>query len=382
MLYRMRLLKPFTATIAILMFLCMLAGATDPYPGRYTEPAEKSQPIRQRAFSEIDRYAKRLQDEAPARRDVVFSPDFTSEHAYRVSTVPLREKVTKGIGYPPPLIKRGAQPRWEHLADDAYAKVYRVWIEVLEGVEAYGIVSVPHGLTERAPLMICQHGGGGNPELVHGMLEGVGTGNYGWMTQRALAEGYVTLEPALIFPFGGKEAIEGPSRVQLDQQLQYLGTSILAIELWKIFRLIDVTIQRPEVDRNRIGMMGLSYGGLYTLYATALDSRINAAVSSCYFNERRRYSWQDWSFFNYMNTFNDAEVCALICPRPFQIEVGDADTLFAIEGAKAEAGRAERYWHSLGIPERFVFEVFSGGHEFKGTTAYEFMRKHVKRETR
>jgi len=213
------------------------------------------------------------------------------------------------------------------------------------------------------------------------MLEGAGTGNYGWMTQRALAEGYVTLEPALIFPFGGKEAIEGPDRRTMDEQLQNLGTSILAVELWKIFRLTDAVLQRPEVDRDKIGMMGLSYGGLYTLYAAALDPRIDAAVSSCFFNERRRYSWQDWSFFNYMNTFNDAEICALISPRPLLIEVGDADTLFAIEGARAEAGRARRHWDGLGKPENFVLDVFPGGHEFKGNMAYAFMQTHLKKGT-
>ncbi|NUM52974.1 MAG: acetylxylan esterase [Candidatus Hydrogenedentes bacterium] len=365
------------ACLALPAIVCC-AYADELFPDRYTEPAENSRENRQVRYDEIGTYVQRLHDAAAQRRDAAFQPDFTNETRYVRSTWKLRESVCERIGYPPPMIKRFAKPRYEKIADDPYATIYRVWVEVLDGVEAYGLISIPRGLTKPAPLMVCQHGGGGNPELVHGMIEGVGAGNYGWMTLRALKEGYVTLEPALLFPYGGKENIEGLNRHQLDQQLQYLGTSILAVELYKIFRLIDVACARSEVDRDRIGMMGLSYGGLYTLYAAALDTRIGAAVSSCYFNERRRYLWQDWSFFNFMNEFNDAELCALICPRPFLIEVGDADTLFAVDGAKSEALRAKRYWDGLGISDRFVFEVFAGGHEFKGDHAYEFMRKHVK----
>ena len=372
------------AILAYTLALCLaqMALAQDPYPGRYTEPVEKSSPNRQTQFDQVGAYAQRLHDAAPENRDAFFQPNYRSERAYIRSTKELRKALHSRIGYPPPLAKDAAEPRWEKLADDPYATIYRVWLEVLEGVEAYGLVSIPRGLNGKAPLMICQHGGGGNPELVHGMLEGVGTGNYGWMTMRALKEGYVTLEPALLFPFGGKEEIKGPNRQKLDQDLQFLGTSILAVEVYKISRLIDIACERPEVDKDRIAMMGLSYGGCYTLYTAALDTRIDAAVSSCFFNERKRYLWSDWSYFGFMNEFNDAEVAALICPRAFMIEVGDNDTLFAVDGAKAESLRAKKYWDGLGLSDRYVFTAFSGGHEFKGDGAYEFVRKHLEKDTK
>ena len=359
--------------------LCALAlavlSADGDFAGHYQEPIEASQPIRQKEFDQINGYVQRLKGEAVANRDAYVRPDFTSESAYEQSVAPLRAQVRQRIGFPPPMIKRGAEPRFEHVADDAYASVYRVWLEVLEGVEAYGILSIPHGLKGRAPLLICQHGGGGSPEIILPVMPTAG--NYGWMVQRALKDGYVTYAPALIFNIGGTEPIQGPNRLQMDQELRNVGTSIMAVELWKIYRAIDVIGARPEVDRSRIGMMGLSYGGLYTLYATALEPRIKVAVSSCFFNERSRYFWQDWSFFNYFNEFNDAEVCALICPRPLMIEVGVKDDLFAIDGARAEFVRARRFWDGLGLGERFVMEEFDGGHEFRGDGAYEFVKKYL-----
>ena len=112
-------------------------------------------------------------------------------------------------------------------------------------------------------------------------------------------------------------------------------------------------------------MMGLSYGGCYTLYTAAIDTRIDAAVSSCFFNERNRYLWSDWSYFGFMNEFNDAEVCALICPRALMIEVGDSDTLFAVGCGRLFEGDAAMMIASLsklvGLPDdtRVYF-----GHEY------------------
>ncbi|MCX8213282.1 MAG: prolyl oligopeptidase family serine peptidase [SAR202 cluster bacterium] len=39
---------------------------------------------------------------------------------------------------------------------------------------------------------------------------------------------------------------------------------------------------RPEVDPDRIGCVGLSYGGTMTLFTTAMDEPIKCAVVSCY----------------------------------------------------------------------------------------------------
>ncbi len=365
----------FAALVAGIVLLT--AANAEPYPDRHQEPIEDTHANRQLQYDQINQYVERLKSESTAKRDAFFQLDFSSPEAYAASQEKLRDHVRSRIGYPPPDAV-AAEPRLEHVADDAYASIYRMWLEVVDGVDAYGVLSIPHGLTKPAPLLICQHGGGGNPELIQGMIPDMGSGNYGWMVQRALEEGYVTYAPALIFPFRGEEELTGPDRKKLDEELRYVGTSILALELYKIARAVDEIVKRPDIDPERIGMMGLSYGGCYTLYATALDTRIKAAVSSSYFNERARYTWSDWSYFNFLNEFADAELCALIAPRPFLIEAGEKDQLFAIEDARAEAERAKVYWEKLGVPDRFVFEEFDGVHEFKGDQAYDFVRPYLK----
>ena len=36
----------------------------------------------------------------------------------------------------------------------------------MDGVHAYGIYMVPKKIKDKAPLIIAQHGGGGNPEAI------------------------------------------------------------------------------------------------------------------------------------------------------------------------------------------------------------------------
>ena len=57
----------------------------------------------------------------------------------------------------------------------------------------------------------------------------------------------------------------------------------MGVEAYKISRVFDVILKRPEVDATRVAMIGLSYDGFYTLYTTALDPRIKVAIASCSF---------------------------------------------------------------------------------------------------
>ncbi len=352
----------------------------DAFPDRYTEDVEASHWIREEQFAQIERYLNALAYISSQNRCAFYAPDYSSLDAYRISTERLRAALRDRIGYPPPGFKDSCTPRVEFVAEDGYACIYRVWCEVLEGVDVYGLLMVPHGLEDRAPLMICQHGGGGSPEIITALTKG-GTFNYGWVVQRALREGFVTWSPGLVFPIGGTEKIPGPTRVELDRMARYVGTSILAIELWKITCGLGAILNRPEVDGSRVAMIGLSYGGLYTQFAAALNAEISVAVSSSFFNDRRVYAREDWCLHNYLNEFTDPEICGLICPRPLMIEVGIRDELFGIQGARSQVMRASTHWERLGLGDRFVYVESAGGHEFCGEKVFDFVKRFIDSKT-
>jgi len=48
--------------------------------------------------------------------------------------------------------------------------------------------------------------------------------------------------------------------------------------VWDVMRLVDYLRSRADVDGNRIGLMGISKGGIETYLAAAVDTRIAAAV--------------------------------------------------------------------------------------------------------
>ncbi|MDF2724914.1 MAG: hypothetical protein K0Q59_4589 [Paenibacillus sp.] len=236
----------------------------------------------------------------------------------------------------------------------------------------YGLFFVPHG-DGPFPLVIGQHGGSGTPELCAGFY---GPSNYNDMITRLLRHRCVVFAPQLHL----WTTQQGPEnkRNLLDNRLKQLGSSITAVELFRLRRSLDYLQTRPEVDASRIGMAGLSYGGFYTLFMAAADTRIRAALSSCFFNDRYVYDRVDWTWRNSAGMFLDAEVAGLICPRPLYIEVGLQDELFEAVHAKAEALKVIDRYARLNISERFRYREFQGKHEFdKSDEGIEFLMKHL-----
>jgi dienelactone hydrolase len=48
--------------------------------------------------------------------------------------------------------------------------------------------------------------------------------------------------------------------------------------VWDVWRVVDYLQKRPDVDKNRVGMIGFSMGGVVTWLAAAADERIKVAV--------------------------------------------------------------------------------------------------------
>jgi hypothetical protein len=116
----------------------------------------------------------------------------------------------------------------------------------------------------------------------------------------------------------------------------------------------------------------------------ALDPRIKASVSSCYFGvQEGRYAANelsvpsDFRFPDRFTLFNDSEIAALICPRALEIQAGAADNASHRETGKLLAPKVAEHYNRLGKKEAFRFVVFNGGHEFHDPTAWEWLQKHL-----
>ena len=291
---------------------------------------------------------------------------------------PLGGNFREVIGYPPPGFLKTASGHFDKVAEDSAAIYYRAFLRVTPQMETYGLYIVPRNVKLPAPLVISQHGGGGTPEMAtfHG-----GT-NYHDLVRGAVAEGYVVFAPlTIMYPFRDRDhgtPIPSDVRGLLDDELRARGTTLMGVEAYKISRALDVVLERPEVDSKRVAMIGLSYGGFYTLYTTALDPRIQVAVASCSFRDHEPAGAARIDRpAGRPNDIASAELVRLIAPRPLQVQDGIDDKGFPIDDVRRAVEKSRVYYPDSHAAD-FDFEAFEGVHEFRGDVAWPFLRKYLR----
>jgi dienelactone hydrolase len=158
-----------------------------------------------------------------------------------------------------------------------------------------------------------------------------------------------------------------------------LGETMAAWRTWDVMRSCDFIATRKDLDANRIGCMGISGGGLITLYATVMEQRIRAAFMSCSLCTFRDSIMSiAHCIDNYvpgiLNWAEMSDIAGLIAPRPLFVESGDKDPIFPLQGSREAFEAAHRVYEVLGCPELCKREEFPGEHEFHGTGGLGFLR--------
>jgi predicted esterase len=376
-------------TMKRFLILSLFTGAfitayTQELPEQYREKFTDSYPIRKEQHLEIKAYVDKLLSEEIEKSMQFFEPDFFSISDYENSLYPYRQQLGAYFGYPPPKATEGKVTRFEKAGEDKYCTLYRVWIEVIEGVHTYGIYMVPRGIGEKAPLIIAMHGGGGNPEAICDLDTRI---NYHSFGHEAVKRGYLVWAPALtmLSGYANDPAIPGAERSLFDRKLKQAGSSIIGLEFHKIIESTRTLIgKRPEIDVSNIGMTGLSWGGFFTMYTTALCPFIKAAAPSAYFRDSEAdllktidVRSEAQSIYTFKG-FGHFQTIGMICPRPCMVQLGENDGLFDMEGARTEAERAAQFYKKLGIEERFKFMTHPTGHEYEIESIFEFFNKYLK----
>lgn len=345
-------------------------------PKLFQQDIADSNALRVEQAQELDAYIQRMKGDS-SRLQALLPGDYSSPAAFEASAQPYRRAFAASIGYPPPGDAPPEEPTFRELGRDDVGTYYRAMIPILPGVHAEGIYIVPKRLAGKAPLIIAMHGGGGSPEraLFHGGA------NYHDMVRGGVKRGYIVFAPQHLFASDG---LPKDVRTRTDTRLRLIGTSITAVEIAKITRSLDVLLKRPEVDAERVGMVGLSYGGYYSLVTPALDTRIKVAVCSCYYGvQEGRYEREelsvpsDFQFSDRFTLFRDSDIVALVCPRAIMIQAGSTDGVDHREPGKRLAPRSADYYQKLGLQDRFQHLLFEGGHEFDDQSAWKFVQQHL-----
>ena len=199
----------------------------------------------------------------------------------------------------------------------------------------------------------------GTPELIAG-IEG-DTSNYNDILHRVMQYDAHAFAPQLLLWSEERGCGINTKRKEIDAKLKRVGSSITAIEIHGITQIIDYFEKQDYVSG--FGMIGLSYGGFYTLYTAAIDKRIKSAISCSFFNTRDVYDWIDWTWFKSAEKFDDAEIACLIYPRKLCLQIGNKDECFDYKYGIESFEKLKKYCEPVGT-DWINFIVFDGTHEF------------------
>jgi len=338
--------------------------------GLYHESPDVPQPHRRRYRDAIHALVDQRFDEQVAEREAAFDPSTAR-----------RDDLLACMGWPlhDGPARNAKLIEATHLADDDDGSIHRLIFDVLPGhgsLPLAGLLLLPHRPGPHA-LCLSQHGGDGTAELCSGLYQ-TGSSNYNDQSRRLVRRGYAVFAPQLLLwkaAYGDEH-----DRQAVNQRLNQLDGSIAAVEVFAIRSAIDRLLERPDIDGDRLAMMGLSYGGFYTLVTTAVDPRVQAAVVSCIFHDGRTRRQMDMAWPNSVRRFGFAEIAALIAPRPLYVEHGRTDSVIDMttRGAEAVAARTAAYFQQLGAGDRFTFHIHDGWHETDPADHWlNFLERHV-----
>jgi dienelactone hydrolase len=153
-------------------------------------------------------------------------------------------------------------------------------VERDERISAY--VLVPKNLSSPLPAVFCHHQHAGDYEIGKSEVAGL-IGDLDQAYAMELAErGYITFAPDAI-SFESRKTGDSPQWSNLFELSARLieGKTVMAKVIHDVQVAIDYMVSRSDVDSERIGFIGHSYGGRMALWVPAFDNRIRVSVSNC-----------------------------------------------------------------------------------------------------
>ena len=265
---------------------------------------------------------------------------------------------------------------------------YEVVLDVFPDVIAYGILTLPKQMaidgSEKRPVVVCQHGLEGRPQDVIGESK---FNAYSAFATRLAERGYVTFAPQNLY-------IKHDRFRLIQFKSNSLGRTLFSLIVPQHRQVTEWLAGLPFVDDQKIAFYGLSYGGKSAMRIPPLVPRYCLSICSADFNEwiwknastdpaSLRYSYANKGEyeifeFNLGNTFNYAEMAALIAPRPFMVERGHFDGVAPDETVAYEFAKVRNLYQArLGMGDRCEIEWFVGPHKINGVQTYEFLDKHL-----
>ncbi len=323
-------MRPFLLTLAICLCVTTVSAQDRPAQVPGTQPLTVDKPLDVFMIEGLDRFCLKEIEKAREQRESLWKRDYSSLAAYEKSIAPYREKFRTIIGAVDPRVPAKGLEFISTTIDDSLVataadgsySVYSVSWPVLDGVTAEGLFLKPKG--PAVARVIALPDADWTPEMIVGLAPGVDPASH--FAAHLAAFGCEVLVPTLISrddTFSGNADLNRFTN-QTHREWVYrsafeMGRHVIGYEVQKVLAAVDQFTFRNEADGKKlpIAVMGVSEGGLLALYSAALDTRIDGAVVSGYFNQREGV-WQEPIYRNVwglLKEFGDADIASMIAPR-------------------------------------------------------------------
>jgi len=268
------------------------------------------------------------------------------------------------------------------------------WSDKYNAIPAY--VLVPKNKDGKLPAVVAMHGHGYGKNDIVGIWEDgserINPASRGYHKDFALElvkRGLLVIAPEQS-GFGERREEEdkkkGPHQSScwfLSVWALMLGKTTIGRRVWDAIRTIDYLQSREDVDKDSIGMMGISGGGTTTLFTSAIDERIKAVVISGYLST---FKDSILSIYHCIDNFVPGilkycemyDIASLIAPRPLLIESGTKDDIFPINSVIYAYNKVKEVYKFLNAEDKIDADFFEGRHEISGRKSYDFLVRWLK----
>ena len=167
-----------------------------------------------------------------------------------------------------------SQPKFEEvkvIETGAGYRIFKLRYEIVPGFESSALLYEPDKLSDKMPAILNVHGHVGplGQTIEFKQKRCINYARHGMIA--------LSLE---WFSFG--ELGNAENEHFFGAHLDLVGANEIGIFYLAMRRGLDYLYNDPHVDRNRIGVTGLSGGGWQTIVLSSLDERVKASQSSCW----------------------------------------------------------------------------------------------------
>ncbi len=175
-----------------------------------------------------------------------------------------------------------------------------------------------------------------------------------------------------------------------DYDYDFLADSYTSGSMKGIFnhmRAVDLLVSRPQVDPNRIGVIGHSLGGHNAMFVGMFDERIKVIVSSCGWTPFHHYyggKLDGWTSDRYVPAIRDVykldpdrvpfdmyEIVASFAPCAFYSVSPLHDSNFDVEGVRKVIAEAQPIYDLLGAGDKLQVRYPDSPHDFPPAERFE-----------